>query len=1169
MSKIFLSYRRDDTAGYAGRLYDRLLTKFGTASIFRDIDSIQPGVDFVAAIDEAVRSCDAFIAVIGKNWLTATDPSGNRRLDNPDDYVRNEIAAALRANLLFIPVLVERAPFPTRSELPAAVQRLTRYNAIELSDDRWNYDMERLIARLQTALSDRDHSALHVPELEAASILRKGSRWTLYRARRAGTSRAVTVKVLTVSDLSGEAKERFERECQAIAKLSWHPTLATVHQWGITDDGYPFMVMEDLDGASLDDRLRRGGPLPWQEVATIGIRLADALDAAHGAGVLHGDMNPSKVLVGPVNEPLLADFALARLENEVGAVSSGMVNSVAHAAPEVLTSGEYSIASDVYSLGSTLHALLTGKPPFMRQDEAGFIAMVARASTQPVSDLRPLGVPDSVCSVIERAMAKTAHDRWPSARELGQALSAAQQTEMGVSTATTEQPTGSARVAPAPSPATTPVPPAEAPPSPRSNRPEREAGHEDGRGPDTRPTPEVSVPAATSPSRRRRPRSRTRHAEKSVGPATTEQPTRSSPPSPPPPAPTASAPPEARPSPRRNRPVREKVEEAEPQSAPEPDTRRGPEVIVPPQVSPSPPPIPPSVTERAERTQAQILEDEPVIGTQGPAPVSIQDSPPSPGLPRSGELLNARYEPVAVIDEEATGVVWRAHDVRSDRDIALKELRPAAGDDPAEARERLMKEARAAARLSHPNVVAIHDVFSEGERVFIAMELLEGPSLAQVVRSGPQPAGVVRTVMTQVAEAVAAAHAAGIVGLDLEPNNIFWIGESRAVVTAFGRVTTGEGTNGGGLPGATTTDVFAWAAVAYQLASGQAPFAGPTTSDPSAGDDRVVDGEPSPLWLPDDPALAALIAAGLSKDPTRRPADGKALTAALVADASPPPLRTEAPPARVASPSWTPSRSAPGAPATPDDRPGRRRGRLVVALSAAAVVVVILAAGLIATRPDEAPTPTPEPPAPTVDPATAPLPNEPGPLGSGSYVSSRFRPAVQLTLADGWRLAHQKENNIALQPSDDPGEAVRIVSISRVTHVFSSDRVYTGEEALAATAAEPAPENLVGWFQAHKRLSVSPPRAVTVGGRPAEVLEVTVKAGYRTNACTDPSTSSCVVVFPVDGDVFFWLRAHSSYHMYFVRVGAEWVVITLEAPTDVFASFREQATPVIDSVRVL
>ncbi len=432
MSKIFICYRREDTAGYAGRLHDRLLTTFGASSIFRDIDDIEPGVDFGVAIAEAVRACDVLVAVIGNSWSTMTDRAGNRRLDDPDDYVRNEISTALDANLMVIPVLVERATMPGPDELPGPLGRLSRHNAIEVSDERWDYDMKRLITRLEVATSGRDQTQFHISGFEAATVIRSGSGWTLYRARRVGTSRCVTIKVLRAADLSAEAIERLRRDCSTMAELSRHPNLATVQGCGLTNDGHPFVVMEDLDGSCLEDRLQRGGPFPWQEVVAIGRRLADALQAAHSAGLLHCDLSPFKVLLGPANEPLLADFVLARLENEASVITSGVLARVAHTAPEVLTTGAYSMASDVYSLGSTLYTFLAGAPAFLGDGDGRFVAMVARATTAPAPDLRPLGVPDSVCSVIERAMAKAPEDRWPSAGDLGLALKGAQRKEMGL-----------------------------------------------------------------------------------------------------------------------------------------------------------------------------------------------------------------------------------------------------------------------------------------------------------------------------------------------------------------------------------------------------------------------------------------------------------------------------------------------------------------------------------------------------------------------------------------------------------------------------------------------------------------------------------------------------------------------------------------------------------------
>ena len=99
MSKIFISYRREDSGGYAGRLYDRLSRHFGKDQVFMDIDHIEPGEDFVALIGQQVGTCKILIALIGRNWVNAADKAGARRLDDPEDFVRVEIASALASNV--------------------------------------------------------------------------------------------------------------------------------------------------------------------------------------------------------------------------------------------------------------------------------------------------------------------------------------------------------------------------------------------------------------------------------------------------------------------------------------------------------------------------------------------------------------------------------------------------------------------------------------------------------------------------------------------------------------------------------------------------------------------------------------------------------------------------------------------------------------------------------------------------------------------------------------------------------------------------------------------------------------------------------------------------------------------------------------------------------------
>ena len=151
MQGIFISYRRQDAAGYAGRLYDRLAGHFGAERVFMDVEGIEPGVDFVEAIDRAVASCEALIVIIGPNWL-ATDSARKRRLDDPKDFVHIETAAALARHIRVVPVLVDGAVMPREEELPADLASLARRQAIELTHKHWDATSAELIRTLERVL---------------------------------------------------------------------------------------------------------------------------------------------------------------------------------------------------------------------------------------------------------------------------------------------------------------------------------------------------------------------------------------------------------------------------------------------------------------------------------------------------------------------------------------------------------------------------------------------------------------------------------------------------------------------------------------------------------------------------------------------------------------------------------------------------------------------------------------------------------------------------------------------------------------------------------------------------------------------------------------------------------------------------------------------------------
>ena len=164
MGGIFLSYRRDDTAGYSGRLADALRDSFGEDVVFLDVDAIAPGSDFVRAMTSAVENADVVLAVIGRRWLTARNSARRRRIDDPDDYVRLEITVALERDRKIIPVLVDGARLPRPQDLPEPMKPLLRHNAIELSDNRWGYDLGVLLDELRpTSLPTEEH-ADPVPE---------------------------------------------------------------------------------------------------------------------------------------------------------------------------------------------------------------------------------------------------------------------------------------------------------------------------------------------------------------------------------------------------------------------------------------------------------------------------------------------------------------------------------------------------------------------------------------------------------------------------------------------------------------------------------------------------------------------------------------------------------------------------------------------------------------------------------------------------------------------------------------------------------------------------------------------------------------------------------------------------------------------------------------------
>src|SRR5262245_66330037 len=139
MSKIFISYRRDDSSLYAQTIYRELVQHFSKDQVFMDVDTVEPGVDFVRVIEEAVGECDVLLAVIGKRWANVRKRAKSR-LDDPNDFVRLEISTALARDIRVIPVLVDGIKMPGAETLPDVLKPLSRRNAMEISNTRFNFD---------------------------------------------------------------------------------------------------------------------------------------------------------------------------------------------------------------------------------------------------------------------------------------------------------------------------------------------------------------------------------------------------------------------------------------------------------------------------------------------------------------------------------------------------------------------------------------------------------------------------------------------------------------------------------------------------------------------------------------------------------------------------------------------------------------------------------------------------------------------------------------------------------------------------------------------------------------------------------------------------------------------------------------------------------------------
>jgi serine/threonine protein kinase len=267
-------------------------------------------------------------------------------------------------------------------------------------------------------------SAPEIPGHTVTSVLGTGGFAAVYRGWQRAVGREVAIKIDNRVLFSERDRRRFFREVTAAGRLSGHPHVIDVYDAGMLGDGRPYLVMELCPGGSLNDELRRYGPMSAQRVTSIGVRLADALAAAHAAGVLHRDIKPANILINQYGVVGLADFGLASI---IAATGEQTVTrdalTPAFAPPESFRSAEPTTAADIYSLAATLYMLLAGRPPrFPAGEPSPGLATIAVLHDRPVEDVP--GAPPELMAILRRGLAADPGQRPATAAALRDALAA-------------------------------------------------------------------------------------------------------------------------------------------------------------------------------------------------------------------------------------------------------------------------------------------------------------------------------------------------------------------------------------------------------------------------------------------------------------------------------------------------------------------------------------------------------------------------------------------------------------------------------------------------------------------------------------------------------------------------------------------------------------------------
>ncbi|WP_261562753.1 serine/threonine-protein kinase, partial [Frankia tisae] len=262
-----------------------------------------------------------------------------------------------------------------------------------------------------------EHDGPMIDGYHSLRLIGHGGFSLVYTAYQDKLDRTVAVKVINADLLDAAAARRFARECRATGRLTGHPNIITVFEVGSARDRRPFIAMQYLPAGSMSDRLRREGPLGVAETLRVAAQIADALHAAHSLQILHRDVKPGNIMLSDRGDPVLSDFGIATLG--LGTERSGTDGAftVAFTAPEVLQGSRATVASDLYSLGATIHTLLSGTPPFGWLPGDSTPAMILRILHEEIRPLHRADVPDEVERALHSLMSRDPSRRPASAAD--------------------------------------------------------------------------------------------------------------------------------------------------------------------------------------------------------------------------------------------------------------------------------------------------------------------------------------------------------------------------------------------------------------------------------------------------------------------------------------------------------------------------------------------------------------------------------------------------------------------------------------------------------------------------------------------------------------------------------------------------------------------------------